>query len=145
MEISPTTWWILAGIAVAAELATGTFYLLMLAIGLLAGAITAHMGVSLTAQLIAASVIGGGAVAGWHLYRLRRPSDKGSASNRNVSLDIGERVEVKQWDAHGRATVHYRGAAWQARYAGEGPPQPGEFTIQSIEGNRLLLVPIIPA
>ena len=30
---SPTLWWLLAGALVAAELATGTFYLLMLALG----------------------------------------------------------------------------------------------------------------
>ena len=33
-----TTWWIVAGVLVAAELATGTFYLLMLALGAAAAA-----------------------------------------------------------------------------------------------------------
>ena len=33
-----TVWWLVAGAAVALELMTGTFYLLMLAIGLAAGA-----------------------------------------------------------------------------------------------------------
>jgi membrane protein implicated in regulation of membrane protease activity len=45
MDISATTvWWVLAGIAVAVELATGTFYLLMLALGLAAGAVASHLG-----------------------------------------------------------------------------------------------------
>jgi membrane protein implicated in regulation of membrane protease activity len=40
MEFNPATvWWVVAGLAVAAELATGTFYLLMLAVGLAAGAV----------------------------------------------------------------------------------------------------------
>ena len=39
-----TVWWLLAGAAVAVELMTGTFYLLMLAIGLAAAALAAHAG-----------------------------------------------------------------------------------------------------
>ena len=35
MDVSAATgWWVAAGIAVAAELGTGTFYLLMMAFGL---------------------------------------------------------------------------------------------------------------
>ncbi|MDO9198743.1 NfeD family protein, partial [Rhodoferax sp.] len=39
-----TIWWVLAGAVVAIELATGTFYLLMLSVGLVAAAISAHAG-----------------------------------------------------------------------------------------------------
>ncbi|HNJ45700.1 MAG TPA: NfeD family protein, partial [Ottowia sp.] len=51
-----TVWWIAAGLLVAAELLTGTFYLLMLAIGAAAGALAAHAGLSLSAQLVAGGV-----------------------------------------------------------------------------------------
>ena len=34
-----TIWWLLAGVAIGLELVTGTFYLLMVGIGLAAGAI----------------------------------------------------------------------------------------------------------
>jgi membrane protein implicated in regulation of membrane protease activity len=35
MDLSASTyWWVAAGVAVAVELATGTFYLLMIALGL---------------------------------------------------------------------------------------------------------------
>ncbi|MEG0922354.1 MAG: NfeD family protein, partial [Comamonas sp.] len=37
-------WWLLTGIAVIAELLTGTLYLLMVALGLAAAAIAAHLG-----------------------------------------------------------------------------------------------------
>src|SRR6478735_7202301 len=50
-------WWLLAGAAVAVELVTGTFYLLMLAIGLAAAALAAHSGAGLTTQLVAAAAI----------------------------------------------------------------------------------------
>ena len=46
---SASLWWVAAGIAVAVELATGTFYLLMIALGLAAAAIAAHLGAGGTA------------------------------------------------------------------------------------------------
>ncbi|MEK9804034.1 MAG: NfeD family protein, partial [Curvibacter sp.] len=46
-----TLWWLAAGILVAAELVTGTFYLLMLALGLGAGALAADAGLAGTVQL----------------------------------------------------------------------------------------------
>ena len=56
-----TWWWVAAGIAVAAELATGTFYLLMIALGLGAGAVAVHLGLAAPLQLLAAAIVGGGA------------------------------------------------------------------------------------
>ncbi len=47
-----TIWWLLTGVTVAIELMTGTFYLLMFAVGLTAAAIAAHMGASATVQLV---------------------------------------------------------------------------------------------
>src|SRR4051812_27561205 len=67
-----TTWWLLAGAAVAVELLTGTFYLLMLGIGMAAGALAAHAGAGRATQLVVAAVVGGGTVAAWHLVRKRR-------------------------------------------------------------------------
>ena len=51
-----TLWWLLAGSLVAVELVTGTFYLLALAVGAVAGAIAAHgrlMGSAPEARIIA--------------------------------------------------------------------------------------------
>ena len=57
-----TLWWLLTGAAVAVELLTGTFYLLMLAIGLGAAALAVHAGASMAVQLALAALVGGGAV-----------------------------------------------------------------------------------
>src|ERR1700754_212935 len=117
MDISsPTAWWIASGVLVAVELATGTFYLLMLALGCAAGAATAHLGFDATAQVLCAAVVGGGAVAIWH--RTRRPRTLPAALNPDVNLDIGQQVQVEAWSPDGSTNVRYRGAAWQARYAG---------------------------
>ena len=134
-----TGWWIVAGILVAAELASGTFYLLMLALGCAVGALAAHLGMSQTGQMLAAAIVGGAAVAGWHLKRSRMPTAAPAASNPDVNLDIGRSVHVDAWSTEGRAQVQYRGAAWQARFIGNAPAQSGQHVIRAIEGSCLLL------
>jgi membrane protein implicated in regulation of membrane protease activity len=132
-----TWWWIVAGVLVAAELSTGTFYLLLLAIGAVAAALAAHAGLGLSAQLFTAALIGGGGVAAWYLKRQRAAPATPVAENRDVNLDIGERIEVTAWRPDGSAHAQYRGANWSVRHVGSGAPQPGWHVIRRIEGNRL--------
>ncbi|AEG93041.1 NfeD family protein [Ramlibacter tataouinensis] len=134
-----TVWWLLAGAAVAVELVTGTFYLLMLAIGLAAGALAAHAGGALAAQLVAAALVGGGAVAAWHVARGRRPEGPTAAANRDINLDIGETVQVDAWQADGTAAVRYRGATWTALPAGGLPGATGPHRVKEVVGNRLIV------
>ena len=141
---TPTVWWIVAGVLVAVELATGTFYLLMLAVGAAAAALAAHAGLGFNAQLLMAAVVGGGGVAAWRARRRALPADKPASQNRDVNLDIGETVHVAGWDADMNAQVQYRGASWSVRYVGTGMPRPGTHTIRAIEGSRLLVEPGAP-
>jgi len=134
-----TAWWLTAGVLVAAELATGTFYLLMLALGAAAGALAAHAGLGLTAQTGAAAVLGGGAVVLWHLRRSRQPAGLPAATNPDVNLDVGGTVQVSAWQPDGSARVSYRGSAWNARHAGPGHPAPGLHVIRAVDGNHLVL------
>ena len=143
MDLStPTLWWIAAAVAVAAELATGTFYLLMIALGLVAGALAAHLGFAVSAQVIAAALIGGGATAVWHWRRFKQPQSAPSRANRDVNLDIGESVMVRAWVDDGSARVQYRGSAWTARLAPGAARQSGEHRIVAVEGNWLVLEPV---
>jgi membrane protein implicated in regulation of membrane protease activity len=134
-----TWWWIAAGVTVAAELATGTFYLLMIALGMIGGALAGHLGGGAAAQLITAAVVGSGAVAGWHFKRQGRPGAPPPAVNPDVNIDIGQRVQVPQWNVDGTARISYRGSQWSARFRGEGTPVPGEYVIRAVEGSELLL------
>jgi membrane protein implicated in regulation of membrane protease activity len=136
-----TMWWVAAGIAVAVELATGTFYLLMLALGFAAAAIAAHLGLGGSAQITAAALVGGGATALWHWKRMRAPRSKPAPENRDVNLDIGERIDVPAWGADGTARVHYRGSTWTARLAPGAAPRPGAHRVAAVEGNWLVLAP----
>ncbi len=138
---APTWWWLAAGALVAAELATGTFYLLMVALGCAAGAVAAHLGLGTALQIVTAALVGGGATVAWHLKRGREPKAAPPQSNRDVNLDIGQRLRVEQWSGDGLARVHYRGASWAVRYGGPGTPQPGEHVIVALDGNELRVAP----
>jgi membrane protein implicated in regulation of membrane protease activity len=134
-----TLWWLLAGAAVAVELVTGTFYLLMLAIGMVAGALAAHAGAPLTAQLIAAAMVGGGAVAAWHLKRGKRPDEPAASANRDVNLDVGETVHVDAWNPDGTASIRYRGANWTVVAAPGTVQHAGSYRVREVVGSRLVV------
>lgn len=135
-----TLWWIAAGLLVAAELTTGSFYLLMLALGAAAGAVAAHLGLGGTAEVAIAALTGGLATAGWYAYRRRQGGEAPDVqADRNVNLDVGETVQVQAWDEQGRTQVQYRGASWSARYIGTPPAQPGPHRIAKLHGNQLEL------
>jgi len=142
MDLSAATvWWVLAGIAIAVELSSGTFYLLMLALGLSAGAIASYLGFGVPAQIAIAGIIGGGATALLHWRRARWATTLPAAQNRDVNLDIGERVFVAEWAANRTARVQYRGAQWEARLAPAAAPVAGEHLVSAVEGNWLVLEP----
>jgi membrane protein implicated in regulation of membrane protease activity len=132
-----TIWWLLAGAAVAVELLTGTFYLLMVAVGLAAGALTAHAGADPTLQLVVAAVVGSGAVVLWHLLRDRdRDGGPGAAAG---NLDIGETVHVDLWHPDGTATVRYRGAQWKVSSVTGAPQGTGAHRVREVVGSRLVV------
>ena len=142
MDLSSATfWWVAAGVAVAAELATGTFYLLMIALGLAAAAIAAHLGLSSSLQIVCAAVVGAVATALWHFKRASHPRSAPAASNRDVNLDIGEAVQVTVWAADGTARVQYRGTQWTARLQPGAPQLTGAHRVTAVEGNWLVLAP----
>jgi membrane protein implicated in regulation of membrane protease activity len=132
-----TWWWLLTGALVAVELITGTFYLLMLAVGAAAGALGAHLGLSLTAQIVVAAVVGSAAVVGWHLHSRRRPGDPSVRSLRSVNLDIGEVIHIEHWNVDGTAIVKYRGANWTVVQRPGNAPVPGAYRVTELVGNRL--------
>lgn len=144
MDLSTSTfWWVAAGVVVAAELATGTFYLLMIALGLAGAAVAAQLGLSSALQIAVAALVGAGATALWHFYRVKnQPAPMSAAQNRDVNMDIGERVTVAAWLPDHSARVQYRGSQWTARLQPGAPEVPGEHIVQAVEGNWLVLAPL---
>jgi membrane protein implicated in regulation of membrane protease activity len=134
-----TLWWLLAGAAVAIELITGTFYLIMLAIGMAAAALAAHAGASVPTQLVVAALVGGGAVALWHQVRRRRRAGAASDADTNMNLDAGEPVHVDAWSAEHTAVVRYRGTIWTAVPADGVPQGVGPHRVRHVDGSRLVV------
>ena len=123
-----TIWWVLAGAVIALELLSGTFYLLMLSLGLVGAAIAAHLGASMPIQLVVAAVVGGGSVLAWRSYKQRTPSAAPASANRDVNLDVGETV-----------LVEYRGAHWDVALIPGVTPAPGLHRIVEVVGSRLMV------
>ena len=137
-----TLWWLAAGAVVIAELLTGTFYLLMVALGLVAAALAAHAGLTVALQVVAAAVVGGGAVVGWYQLKKRRPGDPSVAADRSMNLDVGETLLIESWNADGTTTVKYRGAQWTAMHRPGITPATGMHRVAEVVGNRLLVDPV---
>ena len=138
MEAS-TIWWVMAGITVAAELLIGSFYLLMLSLGMAAGAIAAQAGSPLTVQMVVAAGVGGAAVLLWRRVKQGRGAELEAQSNPNVNLDIGALVMVQAWASDGSAQVNYRGANWTALHRPGLVPESGEHRVVEVQGSRLVL------
>lgn len=134
-----TIWWVLAGVAIAMELFVGAIYLLMMALGMAAGAAAAHAGAGTVVQLLTAAVVGSGGALWWHFKRPSPAEELPAQANPNVNLDIGETVQVESWKADGTADVHYRGARWTAMHRPGVMPTPGNHRVAELVGNRLLL------
>jgi membrane protein implicated in regulation of membrane protease activity len=132
-----TMWWVLAGVLVALELLTGTFYLLMLGLGAVAGALVAMAGLGLNTQLVTAAIVGGLGAVLLGQWRKRQTTTPQEAQDQH--LDLGATVQVDAWDAQGTAQVKHRGAAWTAVLAQGQIAEPGIFRIQTMAGNRLVL------
>ncbi|WP_206952047.1 NfeD family protein [Trinickia acidisoli] len=133
-------WWIGAGALIVAELLTGTFYLLMIALGFIAGALMKMAGASLAAQYLCAALVALTAVILLRRSNFgRRRQRRDASTNPDVVLDIGAPVEVAAW-RDGRARVPYRGAEWDVELA------PGEredarfYEIAAVRANRLIVV-----
>ncbi len=132
----------MAAALVGLELATGTFYLLMLALGMVGGALAAHLGAGFSLQLVVAGVLGSAAVVLWYLKRRQEPKAPGAAMDKNVNMDIGETVQVTQWEAEGKANVSYRGAIWRVELAEGAAAAPGSHTIVEVRGHHLIVKPL---
>jgi membrane protein implicated in regulation of membrane protease activity len=134
------TWFLAAGVLVIVELLTGTFYILMLAIGVAAGGLAALAGAGVAAQTATASVVGVLATAILWRSRFGKPVRSDAATDANVNLDIGQTITVPAWQ-DGTARVMYRGAMWDVELAPGSKPEAGHCTIRAVRGSRLIVAP----
>ena len=127
-------WFLLALVLIGLEMATGTFYLLVVAIAMAIGGAAALIGMGLAAQLAVAALAG---VVG--IILLRRWKGGRSTDAASESLDTGQPVKVLTWRDDGTARVFYRGAEWDAELDASNAGHEGIFYIKSIRGSVLIL------
>jgi len=136
-------WLVVAGIMVVLELFTGTFYLLMIALGILAAALVAFLGWTIEFQVITAALVG--SIATILLRRSRFGLANKTNANRdpNVNLDIGSSIQINEWQGSSTgvysARAMHRGALWNVEYAGKDVPEPGSYKIVEIQGSQLIV------
>jgi membrane protein implicated in regulation of membrane protease activity len=138
--MTPWTIWIaLAALSAAMEMITGTFYLLVAALGAGAGAMVAYAGLSIAVQIGVAAVV---SLAGWGLLYQFGPqqSRKDHRSNPDVNPDIGATVRLAHIK-HDAAVVEYRGALWAAEVENGPPDLHQNYVIIRVEGAKLILAP----
>ena len=125
------------------EIFSGTFYLLMVAIGFAAGALMAWLGFAEITQVIVAAVVGLAATYALRKSKYGKPHRTDAARDPNVNLDIGQIVRIDDWqNIEGQqyvARVMYRGAMWDVDLEQNADPVPGLFTIREIRGSRLIV------
>ena len=142
-------WAVAAGILVILELFSGTFYLLMVALGTAAGALAAWLGWSDAMQFLIAAGVGVVATVALHRSDLGGRRDKSAKPDRIADLDIGQHMQIDAWTIHGDGSASargmYRGARWDVDFEGSEAPQPGTFQIVAIRGSRLLVAPGLKA
>ncbi|MFA9275837.1 MAG: NfeD family protein [Candidatus Aquirickettsiella gammari] len=139
------TWWlVLAGVVVICELFTGTFYLLMFALGLASAAVVSLFTSSVQMQMLIAAVIGSAATLALHKSKYGWKERSDAARDPNVNIDIGQQLTVDEWQDQGNgvsvARTKYRGAMWdvELRHANGSS---GLFVIEAVEGSRLIVRP----
>ena len=130
------TWFVIGFALLVAELVTGTFYLLVLALAAGVAGLAALAGGTLPLQLVIAAAIGlGGSL--W--LRRARAGRTTAVADAIQNLDLGQSVHVEHWTAGRTTRAIYRGAQWDIELAAGEEPLPGDFVIREIHGSRLVV------
>lgn len=132
-------WLVIACALVVAELLTGTFYLLVIAIAFAAAGIVALLGGSVIWQLITAAVFSLGGTLWLRQSRFGRRLRDRTSSDAVQNMDVGQTVRVDQWAPNRTARANYRGATWDVELSAGEEATPGEFVIREIYANRLIV------
>jgi len=132
-------WFIASLVTLIAELFTGTFYMLVIAVALGAGGITAWLSGSFAMQFLVAAIVGFLGALMLRKSRFGLSTRLDPATDASVNMDIGNRLTVENWDHAGHARVMYRGALWDVVLEQGAHRTPGVFVIKEIRGSTLVV------
>jgi membrane protein implicated in regulation of membrane protease activity len=126
-------WFTLALLLLMVEMATATFYMLVLSIALAVGGLAALSGLGEPMQLVFSAIAG---IVGIFILRRAKAARPAVASQ---NFDIGQPVQVKLWHEDGSARVHYRGTEWDAELEVVDAAHEGTMYIKAMRGSILIL------
>jgi membrane protein implicated in regulation of membrane protease activity len=136
--MSVYAWFVIGFGLLVAELLTGTFYLLVIAVAMGVAGLASLTGAPFALQVVIAAVIGLGGSMWLRRTRWgRRLHERGD--DRVQHMDIGQSVRVEQWTAARTARAPYRGSVWDVELAPGEQPVAGDFVIREIHANRLIV------
>ena len=142
------TWliWVVVGFGlVIAELVTGTFYLLVIAVGFFAAGACAALNANFIVQAVVGSAVA--IIGAWYIHHWHESQRMKDAGKSNM-LDRGQPVVLEGWtnETAGIARVRYRGASWDARLATAGarPETGATLYIEGQEGSTLVVAAAPP-
>lgn len=127
-------WFLVALVLLGLEMATGTFYLLVVSIAMAVAGLAALLTVSMAWQLMLCALT---VIAGTIILRRWKGTQADDVSDSN--LDIGQPVQVIKWHENGSARVFYRGAEWDAEQESVETPHEETLYIVAVQGSRLVL------
>jgi membrane protein implicated in regulation of membrane protease activity len=127
-------WFLLALVLLGLEMATGTFYLLVLSVALAVGGLAALLNASMPWQLTLSALA---VIAGTIIVRRWKTTQADEVAG--ADMDAGQPVQVLKWNENGMARVSYRGAEWDAEPESADMPRDGTLYIKTIRGSRLIL------
>lgn len=137
MDLAALLWTVLAAVLTVAELMTGSFYLLVLAVSAAVAALGAYLGVlpSLAEQLAVAVLL---SIVGVLALRLRFRH-----TPPHLVLEAGGVALVERRNEDGSYRVRYSGTSWDAELVSGAAAREGQ-PLQVIEfvGNRLKCKPV---
>jgi len=131
-------WWLAAVVLVIAEMLSGTFYLIAVALGLAAAGLSAYLGIAWGGQASVAALLCTVSVAA--IYRWKQGQGK-THEQSNLAYDIGQTVQAVHWSDERHARVSYRGAEWDAELAKTASPDSArqKWRIKEVVGSRLII------
>ncbi len=127
-------WFLLALGMLMVEMATGTFYMLVLSIALAVGGLAALLGLNESLQLMLSAAAG---ITGIIFMRRAKAAHPAAASGQN--FDIGQPVHGIAWREDGTARVHFRGAEWDAEPESPDTPRMATMYVKDMRGSTLIL------
>ena len=132
-------WFLLAFIMLALEMATGTFYILVMSVALAIGGLVALAGLDLTWQLTVSALAG---IIG--ILVLQQRKRKAPLVNQASNPDVGEQVSVLTWRENGKLRVYFRGTEWDAELASSDVAREQALYIKATRGSTLILTHLKP-